>query len=165
MLGERLMEDSYRKTLHVGVGLMVINIRENDWISKFHQKTKKVINGCYGCKIYRAVALPVPQIGILPRDRTQGSCPFQIVEVDFAGPYRKNNKYESMTYITLFSCNFKLAMYLKLLSDQTLEELIKYIKGFMPRKGRPEKIYSNNVKIFVAASKGLKNFMKEERFH
>ena len=44
-------------------------------------------------------------------------------------------------------------------------EFISTLKRLIARKGRPEKIYSDNGKTFVAAAKWLRNVMKDERLH
>lgn len=57
------------------------------------------------------------------------------------------------------------ALYLELLPNQTLEEFIQCLKRFIARRGRPEKIYSDNFSTFVAASKWLRGIFKEEKLH
>ena len=54
--------------------------------------------------------------GNLPSDRTQGSSPFQVVGVDYAGPikYRKRGKVEGKAYIVLYACSLCRALYLDL---------------------------------------------------
>ena len=39
------------------------------------------------------------------------------------------------------------------------------LKRFIARKGRPEKIYSDNAKTFEAAAEWLKKVMASEKFH
>ena len=46
-----------------------------------------------------------------------------------------------------------------------MEEFIGSLKWMVARRGRPEKIYSDNRKTFVAASKWLKQVEREERVH
>ena len=45
------------------------------------------------------------------------------------------------------------------------DEFISTLKRLIARKGRPEKIYSDNGKTFVASAKWLRNVMKDERLH
>ena len=45
------------------------------------------------------------------------------------------------------------------------EEFISTLKRFIARKGRPEKIYSDNGRTFVGAAKWLRNVMQDERLH
>ena len=45
------------------------------------------------------------------------------------------------------------------------DEFISTLKRLIARKDRPEKMYSDNGKTFVAAAKWLRNVMKGERLH
>ena len=52
---------------------------------------------------------------------------------------------------------------MEILADLTTKEFLKCLKRFIARKGRPDKIYSDNAKTFAAAAKWLKMVMKEEQ--
>ena len=56
-------------------------------------------------------------------------------------------------------------IHLELVPDQSKEEFIKVLKRFIARCGCPETIYSDNAKIFVAASKWIKRINKSEILH
>ena len=87
---------------------------------------RTIINRCYGCKRFQAVAHVHPPVGNLPKDRTEGSVPFQVIGVDFAGPiaYRTKGNKDGKTYIILFTCSLTRAVYLELLPNPTMEEFI-----------------------------------------
>ena len=51
------------------------------------------------------------------------------------------------------------------MTNQTLDEFLHSLKRFTTRRARPTKIYSDNGSTFQAASKWLKNLMKEEKLH
>ena len=165
VLSEKLVQDAHMLTLHGGVGLTMAFIRRDYWIPRLRQLTKKVINGCFGCKKFQAKAFGSPPPGNLPIDRTMGSAPFQVLGVDYAGPilYKINKKRDGKAYILLFACSLTRAIHLELLSSQTTEEFIKAFKQFIARRGRPQKVYSDNGKSFVAASKWLGGIMKDEK--
>ena len=82
------VEHVHKATLHGGVGLTMAKVREEFWIPRLRRLAKKVIRECYGCKRFQAVALAAPPPGLLPLERTEGSTPFEIVGVDFAGPIK-----------------------------------------------------------------------------
>ena len=44
-------------------------------------------------------------------------------------------------------------------------EFLQTLKRLIARKGRPEKIYSDNAKTFVAAAQWLKKVQQDEKFH
>ena len=124
---------------------------------------KKAIKGCYGCRRFRVKPDGRPPPGNLPVDRTEGNRPFQVVGVDLAGPirYRVTKKTEGKAYITLYACSLTRAFYLELTTKQFLPTL----KRLIARKGRPEKIYSDNAKTFTAAAKWLNKVQRNGEFH
>ena len=126
---------------------------------------KVVIHRCHGCKRFHAIAFTRSREGNLPKDRTQGDRPFQVMGVDFAGPfmYVKDRKTEGKAYVFLYTCSLTRAVYIDVLPDQTLEELLASIKTFIARRCGPEKVYSDNFSSFVAAAKWFKKIMKEEQ--
>ena len=98
-------------------------------------------------KGFQAEAFQNSPPGNLPVERTTASVPFQLVGVDFAGPmsYKTSSKRESgKAYILLFACSLTRAIHLELLSDQTTEGFIKGLKRFIARRGRSQKVYSDN---------------------
>ena len=65
----------------------------------------------------------------------------------------------------LFACSLSRAVHVELLTDQTLQGFIQYLKRFFVSRRRPEKIYSDNAKTFETAAKWLKKVMTSEKFH
>lgn len=55
------------------------------------------------------------------------------------------------------------AIHLELLSDQTTVEFIKAFKRFIAKKGRQQKVYSDNGSSFVADSKRLSSIMRDDK--
>ena len=68
-------------------------------------------------------------------------------------------------YILLLTCSLTHAICLELLPDQMLEQLQPTLKKFIARRGRPEKIYSDNFSTFVAAVKWIKKAIQNEAVH
>ncbi len=155
LFSEKLVMDAHITTLHGGVGLTMEFIRREYWIPRLSQLTKKISRSCNWCKRCHARDFTSPPLGNLPVDRTQGSKPFQVVGVDYAGPivYKRKRKQEGKAYILLFAFSLTRAIYLEVLPDQSMDEFLKSLKRFVARKGRPENIYSDNAKTFAAAAK------------
>ena len=163
---ERLVMEAHLHTLHGGVGYTMARVRENYWIPRLRRLTKRVIKSCHGCKRFQAVPYSKPKPGLLPNDRTEGARPFEVIGVDYAGPvkYKTKKNKEGKGYILLFSCSLTRAVYIELLPDQTVESLIPCIKRLVARRGRPQKVYSDNAKTFAATAKWIKQIMKDEKF-
>ena len=163
----KLVFNAHLSTLHGGVGLTMAKIREKYWIPRLRRLVKKLRGSCYGCKRFRARAYQAPPPGNLPRTRTEGSRPFQVIGVDFAGPirYTSRAKTESKAYLVLYACSLTRAVHLDLSKSLETSEFIASLKRFIAQRGRPEMIYSDNGSTFKAAEKWLLQVQKEERFH
>ena len=133
------------KTLHGGVSYTMAEIRREFWIPRLRRLTKTVVKECHGCLRFHTMAFPAPPPGGLPHERTEGVRPFQVIGVDYAGPlrYQKSKKCKGKAYFLLYCCSLTRAVYIELLCDQTIDELIPSLKRFIARRGRPEKIYSD----------------------
>ena len=164
---EKLVEQSHNETLHGGVSLTMSKVREIYWIPRLRRLAKRVLKRCFGCRRFQAIPFPNPQPGKLPKDRTEGDLPFQVIGVDYAGPirYRKQGKKESKAYIIVYACSLTRALYLELTKTLSTEEFLTTFKKFIARKGRPKKVYSDNAKTFAAGAKWLKRVMDDERFN
>ena len=92
----KVVERAHVITLHGGVGLTMAKVREKLWIPRLRKLAKRLLKQCWGCKRFQAVAVKSPPPGLLPRERTEGNTPFEVVGVDFAGPvkYFKKSKKE-----------------------------------------------------------------------
>ena len=164
---EALVRNAHLTTLHGGVGLTMTKIREHYWVPKLRQLTKKIVRACFGCKRFHTMALKEPPQSSLPTERTVGERPFQVIGLDYAGPlyHKKREKTMGKAYILLLKCSLTCGICRELLPDQTLERFLPTPKKFIARRGRPEKIYSDNFSTFVAAAKWIKKAMQNEAAH
>ena len=119
ILGLRLVEEAHKETMHGGVGLTMARVRARYWIPKLRQLTKKVRKSCHGCKKFQASAYAAPPPGNLPTTRTQGTNPYQVIGVDYAGPirYRVSKQREGKAYVLLYACSLTRGIYLDLLPN------------------------------------------------
>ena len=142
-------------------------VRQNHWIPRLRRLAKRVIRQCRGCRRFQARAVAKPPPGNLPRDRTEGDRPFQAVGVDFAGPimYRISKKTYGKAYPILYACSLTSAIYLELTESVETGEFLQSLKRLIARKGRSEKIYSDNAKTFVAAVQWLERVQQDKKFH
>ena len=167
LFNERLVMNAHLSTLDGGVGLTMAAIREDYWIPRLRQVARKVIKSCNRSKRFHATPYSKPKPGYLRRDRTEGSRPFEVVGVDYAGPikYVTKRKKEAKTYILLFAYSLTRAVYIELLPDQTIDQFIPCLKKFVARRGRQNKMYSDNAKTFTAMSKWIRDIIKDEKLN
>ena len=142
-----------------------------------YQRAKNILKSKYGqmseivnAYVQNIMALPMIT-GSHPKKihefYEKGQTPFQVIGVDFAGPlrYRKKPKTEGKAYILLYACSLTRAMYVDPVQNLETTEFIRSLKCFIARRGRPQRIYSDNGKTFVSASKWIQQVMKDERIH
>ncbi|XP_028405809.1 uncharacterized protein LOC114528390 [Dendronephthya gigantea] len=132
VLSELVVKQAHMKTLHGGVALIMSKVREEFWIPKLRTLAKKVLSCCYGCKRFHIVHEPTPPQGNLPKERTEGMTPFEIVGVDYAGPiYYRNKNNEQKSYILIYTCSLTRGLHLELLPDLSCEEFLASFKRFV----------------------------------
>ena len=111
-------------------------------------------------------AFEAPPPAPLPSTRTQGTTPFEVVGVDFAGPIRyKKGKSEKKAYLALFACSLCRAVHLELTTSLEANEFIAVLKKFIARRGRPRLVYSDNGSTFKATKFFLKQVEQDERLN
>lgn len=166
ILTEKLVQDAHIRTLHGGAGFSITELRRTYWIPRLRKIVKGVIHRCYGCKRFTAQMLPRPSPGNLPPDRTIGSRPFQVIGLDFAGPFLctkgRRTKSPCKTYILLYACSLTRAVYLDLLLDQSFEEFLTSLKEFIARRGSQRRFIQIIFPVHAAA-KWIKRAWNEER--
>ena len=79
--------------------------------------------------------------------------------------YQKMANREGKAYIILYACSLTRAVYLELLPSQDKNDFLQSLRRLIARRGRPQKIYSDYGKTFVAAAKWLKRIKNDERLH
>ena len=77
----------------------------------------------------------------------------------------KRPKTEGKAYILLYACSLTCAVYVDLVPNLETTEFIRSLNCFIARCGRPQRIYSDNGKTFVSASKWIEQVMKDERIY
>ena len=160
---EKFVEKAHECTLHGGTQLTMAKVR----VPRLRRLVKRIVKGCPGCKPFQATALAVPPPGLLPRDRTEGSSPFQVVGVDYAGPikFKATGKREGKAYLILYACSLTRALYLDLARSMETNEFLLSLKGLIARRGRPSTIYSDNGSTFIGAAAWMKQVTNDERLN
>ncbi|XP_068690402.1 uncharacterized protein [Montipora foliosa] len=163
----KMVQHAHVTTLHGGVCLTMMKVREKFWVPRLRKLVKKTVKNCSGCKRFQAVALKNPPTAPLPSERTEGTTAFNVISVEFAGSvkYHSKRKEERKAYVILYSCSLTRGVFLELLPSLETTDFIQSLKRFIARRGRPSKVCSDNGKTFVAATKWVKKVRRDERFH
>ena len=63
-------------------------IRENYWVPRLRRLVKKLRKACSRCKKITTKLYQAPTPAQLPTTRTEGTTPYKVIGVDFAGPIK-----------------------------------------------------------------------------
>ena len=153
-------------TLHGGIGLTMARVQEKYWVPCL-PKLMKTIKNCWGCKRFQVVAAKSPPPAHLPRTRTEGSIPFDVIGVDFAAPvkYLSKGQTEKKAYIILYSCSLTHGVFLELLPSLEIKKFIKSFKQLIARRVKLSIVYTDNGSTFLAAAKWLRKVCKDEELN
>ena len=163
----KVVEQAHLTTLYGGVASTMARLRERYWVPKLRRMVKKARSDCFGCVKFRSQAYQNPPPGNLPGTRTEGSAPFQVLGVDFAGPirYQSKTRAQKKAYLVLYGCSLTRAVHLEVLQSLEVEEFLPSLKRSIARRGRPEIIHPDNAATFKAADKWLNKVRTDEKFH
>lgn len=166
-LGNLIIAQAHRKTLHGGIQLMLCFIRSKYWMIGAKNAVKVYVHKCIICARQKA-AIRTQIMGDLPKVRTTPARPFLHSGVDFAGPIqvlisRGRGAKSSKAYIAIFVCMATKAIHLELVGDMTSESFIGAFHRFVARRGRCTHIWSDQGRNFVGANKLLMEAWKEAK--
>ena len=90
-IAQKIIQNFHKNVFHGGFTLSMTAVRDQYWILKMRQLTKRIIKDRYGCKRYHIKPCETPPPGQLTKDRTLRIRAFQVIGFDFAGPimYKK----------------------------------------------------------------------------
>lgn len=159
-LTKLIFEDQHRKLFHAGPQLLLATVRQTYWATAGMNAAKRVTRNCIQCFKLRPTNV-APIMASLPKERVSEMHPFNVAGVDYAGPfYLKDKKGRGCKqikgYICLFICFATKALHLELVTDLSSETFILALRRFTSRRGKPEKIFSDNGTNFVGAQNMLK---------
>ncbi|XP_071052883.1 uncharacterized protein [Onthophagus taurus] len=154
-----LFEMEHRQLLHVGPQHLLACIRDRFWPIGGRNLAKSIVHNCIRC--YRAnPRAKQPVMGNLPRERVTPAPPFYTTGVDYAGPFLLKDKKGrgaklSKAYVCLFVCFTTRAIHLELVTELTTECFIAALRRFSARRGKPNRMFSDNGTNFVGGNREL----------
>lgn len=155
-----LIQNEHLRLLHAGAKLVLSSLSQTFWLISGIREVKKVVNKCVRC--FRMKAAASKQLmGSLPSERLSAVRAFNVVGVDFCGPFsvkvsRLRKPIITKGYVALFVCFSTKAIHMELVSDLTTQAFLACLKRFVARRGLPNTIYCDNAKTFKGAANELK---------
>ncbi|XP_024882812.1 uncharacterized protein LOC112461708, partial [Temnothorax curvispinosus] len=162
ILTKRIIEFEHQRNMHSPLQATMAAVRQRFWPLSLRSSTRKIINNCVIC--FKAKPIFSETImGSLPAPRVNVSRPFSHCGVDYAGPVtlregKRRNSRNHKAYIAVFVCFATKALHLELVSDLTTDAFISSLKRLISRRGKPERMYSDNATTFVGAQRQIKEF-------
>ncbi|XP_071056102.1 uncharacterized protein [Onthophagus taurus] len=159
-----IFEAEHKFLFHAGPQQLLASIRERFWPIGGRSIAKHIARKCITCCQVNP-KFTQPRMGNLPKNRITPAPPFHTTGVDYAGQFLLKNKRgrgakTSKCYNCLFVCFVTRAIHLELLSELTSESFLSALRRFAARRGKPQKMYSDNGTNFVGANRELEELSK-----
>ena len=154
-----IIEECHRSHLHGGFQVTMNQLRRKYWIIRAGQTVKSVIRRCVICCRARP-SIARQLMGNLPQERLDFTKAFLHTGVDFAGPFHVRAAAGrgvriSKCYIAVFICLAVKAIHLELVGALTSEAFLAALSRFRSRRGRVDRLFSDNGTNFIGAFKRL----------
>ncbi|XP_068713315.1 uncharacterized protein [Montipora foliosa] len=151
----------HRSYYHPPTEYWLNQIRQEYWIIHGRQAVLSAKFKCNYC--YRQTVKPLEQkMGNLPECRLEVGMVFRNTGVDFFEPMLvKEKRSEVNVYGCLFVCMSTRACNLQLVDDLSTDHFIMALKRFIARRGRPQRMFSDNGTKFVGANNELRKCLKQ----
>ena len=146
---------------HSGLEYALSLTRQRYWIIRGRQTVRKILNQCISCKKRQT---PMAQrLADLPKDRTTPlKLPFTYIGVDCFGPFELRRGCTTVKrYSILFTFLSIRTIHLEVTISLHTGSLIIALHRFVPRRGHPEKIWSDNGGNFVKGERKLREAVKQ----
>ncbi|XP_049884837.1 uncharacterized protein LOC126379881 isoform X3 [Pectinophora gossypiella] len=162
-LTKLLFTQEHHRLLHAGPQLLLASIRERIWPLGGRELARRTARSCIKCR--RISAQPLHNImGNLPAQRITPDYPFSTVAVDFAGPFmitdRKGRGCKiTKAYLCLFICFRSKCVHLEAVSELSRDAFMLTLRRFIARRGKPNDIFCDNGRNFVATARELGTFL------
>uniref|UniRef100_A0A914MG20 Integrase catalytic domain-containing protein n=1 Tax=Meloidogyne incognita TaxID=6306 RepID=A0A914MG20_MELIC len=154
--GKLLIAHIHKNLCHGGVDWTLTEYLTQYWQPRARQAVRSVISECMACRKMNSYKYALPEMPPLPSDRVQQRRPFQSIGIDYAGPtLTKFNGVQIKCWLVLITCLTTRAVYLEPSLDLTALSFINVFRRFISRRGRPEKVLSDNGRNFVLAEKAI----------
>ena len=116
---EEIVQQFRKKTLHGEVLMTMTTMRDQHWIVKLMQLTKRIIRNCYGSKRFHVKPYDILPSGELPKDRGTVVRAFQVIGLAFTESimYKKGNSKRNKSYILLFKRSASRVIHLELVPN------------------------------------------------
>ncbi|XP_031634329.1 uncharacterized protein LOC116347753 [Contarinia nasturtii] len=161
-LAHLIMDYAHRQTKHGGVQVMMQYIRQKYWIPKLRSALRNVVHKCVVCVRMNA-RVESQLMAELPKERTRIGKAFLYTGVDYAGPFEikiVGTEDRMKAWIAIFVCMKTRAIHIEIVLGLSSIAFIACYERFIARRGRCEKIFSDNGTTFTGTDKELRKALE-----
>lgn len=163
-LTKLIFEHEHVMLMHAGPQHLLTSIRERFWPIGGRNLARRTARLCFICRRVRGRTMN-NVMGNLPAERLTPDYPFNVVGLDFAGPFmitdRKGRGCKiTKCYLCIFVCFKYKCIHLETVSELSKDAFILGLKRFCGRRGKPRQINCDNGTNFVSACKEINSFLE-----
>jgi len=155
--------ERHRSLLHCGPLALLADVRRQYWPVRGRLTARSVVKRCVDC-VRAKPKFQHPLMAPLPKQRVTCTRPFTNTGVDFAGPLTIRSGIRGRpgkkAWIAIFVCFSTKAAHIEAVEDLTSSAFIASLRRFCSRRGKPDKIWSDNGTNFVGARRELTTFTR-----
>ena len=152
-----LLRDLHLEHNHEGVEYVTSVIQRKFWILGLRNALRSIKNSCVFCRKVRA-QINFPLVADLPAEKLDyQSYPFTHVGIEYFGPFEVQLLRRSMKrWCCSILCLTTRAVHIEVVRTLDTDSCLVAIKRFIPRRGKPTTIISENGTNFVGSARELK---------
>lgn len=161
-----LIDEYHRRFMHPGVQTLHNLLSQHFWVLSPKRAIHSVTSKCVKCFRSRPLGAAAPFMGDLPSYRISQLKAFSSAAVDFGGPFdislgrgRGNKTYKG--YICVFVCTSTKAIHTELVTELSSEAYLAALRRFVARRGRCNRLVSDQGKNFIGANNILQRLLKD----
>lgn len=158
----RLIVSDRHNEAHLGVEWLISDLRSKFWITQIRPLVKSVKHSCMICKRLYAPTHHQKMGDLLSCQVEPGRPAFSYTGLDVFGPfYVRQGRSEVKRYGCIYTCLTTRAVHIEVLPKLDTDSFLNGFFRFVSRRGKPEKVFSDNGTNIVGARNELKRCMKD----
>ena len=156
------LEHTHVKRYHQGVECLRSIVQERYTVLKLRSSLRSIKAHWLRCREFQAVTMQ-PIMSDLPRERLPyQSPPFTNTGVDYFGPfYVTAHRTTEKKWGFLFICLTTRAIHVEIVTSMDTSSCVMGVERFVPRRGTPAMIWSDNDTNFIGAEKELRETVEK----
>ena len=161
-LAELIVIKCHVDVYHSGVSHTLAKVREKYWLPHGRSQVRKFLRKCSFCIRLSAIGFSTPPVPAWPVFRVVENRPFSCVGLDYLDPLiiKNDDGTDHKVWICLFTCACIRAIHLEVITNQSSEQFLLCLRGFIATYGLPHIIISDNASQFQKIDNSLQRLLK-----